>query len=381
MRSRVVVTLPTWFLGPAFEQIHADDGAPVRVGGDGAEVAEAVEECRPKRGGRGRERAGARIVEVEGSLAPVGLGEPAEDVLVDARRQLRRELGERDRRRNALGRPGRRHAGAGDDRKLEAVREREPDGMQEVGGARDRRPRARAFGAGGDPDADRGVRRGALARDLRAEVGQRDTSQVRVRRQQRIPERLLKRVDWAAAASVAAQHLPTDGDLRRGDRTRRLLAAALPGGHVVAGHLERRLVGLADAADEQLERRRRVLEVESLALELLHLRRDLARQRPVRVELKAQLAGTLDDVVLLGCLARSLRFVWTSHRPVYDARSRRGEQRLSLGARAPRPDHDPLDLCGDAHRGRRYEGAVLLAGCSPDVRLVVVRLDANRCKT
>src|SRR5205807_801652 len=54
---------------------------------------------------------------------------------------------------------------------------------------------------------------------------------------------------------------------------------------------------------EQLERRLRIVEVEALALELLDLPREPARRLAVRVELEAELARPLDDVVAAGELA------------------------------------------------------------------------------
>ena len=125
----------------------------------------------------------------------------------------------------------------------------------------------------------------------------------RVGRQERGAKRTLERVERAAAAGLAPQDLAPDGDLRGRVRARSRAVVPDPRLDRVRPRLERPHVALARAPDEQLERRLRVLEAEALALELLDLQRELARERPVGIELEPVRARRLDHVVAPAQLA------------------------------------------------------------------------------
>ena len=136
--------------------------------GDRAEVAEAVEERDAERGRVRGERAIGRVREVERRLRPVRRGDPlqhravlvAELRLQDRGQLLDRDAGVGEQLRMARGDPG-----AGQDRVLEAVGEREPGRVQQIRRAPDRRPRLDPRRDAGEADADLAARPLAVARD------------------------------------------------------------------------------------------------------------------------------------------------------------------------------------------------------------------------
>ena len=274
--------------------------------GDRAEVAEAVEDRRSERGRVRGELAIVRVAEIERRLRPVRLRERPQDGAVRLAQlgsQERSELGERDRSRMQPRLDGRGDSRMGQHGVLEAVGEREPARVQEIRGASDRRPRLHACRPARDADSHRAALPVAAVCDLGAEVAQPDARELRVGREQCPPHRLLERIHRAAAGRLPAQHLPAESDLGRRDRASRLLSVDLARVHRVRHRLERAAVVAGGAAHEQLEGGFGVLELEALALELLDLARDLPRHGAVCVQLHAELARALDDVVATAQLA------------------------------------------------------------------------------
>ena len=193
--------------------------------------------------------------------------------------------------------------GAGQDRVLETVGEREPGRVQQVRRAPDRRPGLDPGRDSGETDADLTARPLAVARDRGAEVGQRDAREVRVGGDERTADRLLDRIDRPEPGRLAAQHLVADADLGRRGRGAAVVVLALARVDGVGERLERRVIAVRRAAQEQLERRLRVLELKALVLELLDPRGDGLRRRRRRIDLEPELASALDHVAAAALLA------------------------------------------------------------------------------